>query len=317
MRNLDAESLAKHLTIAECVQCVRDALVAVSEGDAIQPLRTIMPLGHGNGMGSMPGALINSRVHGIKLTNLYPGNPAQGRSSHLGLMVVFDNATGECIGILDAGLLTAMRTAAASVVATQALARPHPRVFTILGAGEQAEWHVRAFRETFDATEIRIWARNRHKAESFAKAAGDDLFVVDDIPSAIAGADVVTTVTGSREAFLAGELLQAGQHVNLVGASMADAREIDDEGVAIGRLFTDSRTSAEHQAGELLGAIESGRVGRDHLLGEVGEVLTGRIAGRLDAADITIFKSHGVIAEDLAVAAYVMNKCKARYRCEG
>lgn len=311
MRHIDAQTLSKHLTIAECVQCVRDALIAVSAGHAVQPLRNVMPLGDGNGMGLMPGALMSSKVHGIKLTNLYPGNPSQGRSSHLGLMVLFDSMTGECIGVVDGSLLTAMRTAAASVVATQALARPNPRIFAIFGAGEQAQWHVRAFQETFDVAEIRIWARNRHKAEAFVKSADTRLSISDDIQSAVAGADVIATVTASREAFLAGELLQPGQHVNLVGASMAHAREIDDEGVARGRLFSDSRLSAERQAGELLGAIENGRIGPDHLVGEIGEVLAGRIAGRLRDTDITIFKSHGVIAEDLAVSTYVLNKLPA------
>jgi ornithine cyclodeaminase len=308
LRYVDAQSLESNLTIAECVRCVREALIAVSDGHAVQPLRTVMPLGDGNGMGSMSGALRSSHVHGIKLTNLYPGNPAQGRSSHLGLMVLFDSTTGECIGVVDGSLLTAMRTAAASVVATQALARPNPRVFAIFGTGEQAQWHARAFCEIFDVAEMRVWARDRARAEAFVKSSGPRFSVADDLRAAVAGADVLTTVTASREAFLPGELLQPGQHVNLVGASMANAREIDDEGVAAGRLFTDSRVSAEHQAGELLGAIQSGRVGRDHLVGEIGEVLSGAIAGRVGDSEITIFKSHGVIAEDLAVAKYLLEK---------
>jgi ornithine cyclodeaminase len=297
------------LPLADGVEVIDQAMREVSAGRTDLPLRWLMRLDGGNAMGVMPGSMQSPPVHGMKLISLYPGNPKKGLPSHLGMMALFDTNTGAPLAVLDAATLTSRRTAAATVVATRALARQDARIHAILGTGELAGAHIEAFAASRPFAETRIWGRRRDSADAVIArygGPGGGVFAVDRIEDAVAGADVITTVTAAKTPILFGRLLEAGQHVNLVGASMADAREIDDEGVARGRFYTDLIASAEVQAGELIGAIGSGVVGPGHLLGEIGSVLDGDLPGRAGATEITIYKSHGIAAQDLAYgyAAY-------------
>jgi len=310
LRLVSAADIDAALPLADGIEVIDAAMRAVSAGQADQPLRWVMPLAGGNGMGMMPGALQASSVYGLKLISLYPGNPGRGLPSHLGLMLLFDYDTGLPLAVVDAATLTARRTAAATVVATRALARPEAQVHAIVGTGELAGAHVEAFAAARPFAETRIWGRDPEKAAALAGRYADvtDIRAVGEVAEAVAGADVVTTVTASKTPVLFGRDLEPGQHVNLVGASMADAREIDDEGVVRGRFFTDSMASAERQAGELIGAREAGVIGAGHLVGEIGAVLAKTTNGRARAADITVYKSHGLAAQDLAYANVVVRR---------
>ncbi|MFN3260728.1 MAG: ornithine cyclodeaminase family protein [Pikeienuella sp.] len=299
-----AEEIGR-LGFAAAEAALREPMIDLSEGRAIVPARCVVNLGGGDRLGLMPGAW--GGVHGVKVLSLFPGNPAKGRSSHLGHLLLFDRETGETIAALEADALTALRTAAMTCLATRALARPGPRHFAILGAGEQAAAHLAAFRARFEPEEIRIWARRPERAAALIAAAGPErLVLAETLERALAGADVVTALTAARAPFLPGRLLQPGQHVNLVGASLADQREIDDEGVARARLFTDSRESASREAGEIIGARASGAILDDVALTEIGAVLSGAAPGRGGAGELTLYKSHGVIVQDLAVGLAVL-----------
>ncbi len=161
---------------------------------------------------------------------------------------------------------------------------------------------------------MRLWARSAEKARAFAEREGKrwdiGIDVCDTAQRAVEGADVVCTVTSSREPVLKGEWLTPGMHVNLVGASVASAREADDEVVKRGRYFVDYRPSALAQAGELRHAIEAGAVTEAHVLGEIGEVLEARVPGRQTASDITIYKSLGIAAQDLAAAEVILERTR-------
>jgi len=145
MRIITTEEVEETLSWSETVDILNDAMIKISKGKTSAPLRTMMPLGNNNGMGMMAGAMENPAVHGIKLISLYPDNPQKGLSSHQGIMVIFDSKTGTPIAGLEAGALTALRTPAATVLATYALAREDAAIHTILGAGEQAQRHLEAF----------------------------------------------------------------------------------------------------------------------------------------------------------------------------
>lgn len=301
MIRIGAEAIAR-LGFAAAEAALRPAMIDLSGGRAVVPARSVVALGGGDRLGLMPGAW--GGVHGVKVLSLFPGNPAKGRSSHLGHLLLFDRKTGETIAALEADALTALRTAAMTSLATRALARPGPRRFAILGAGEQAAAHLAAFRALFSPEEIRVWARRPERAAALIEAAAPGpgrLAVAETLEAALAGADVVTAVTAARQPFLRGRLLEPGQHVNLVGASLADQREIDDEGVARARVFTDSRDSASREAGEILGAKASGAIPPDFPIREIGAVLSGAEPGRGGPGEITLYKSHGVIVQDLAV----------------
>ncbi len=320
---LSDRDVAALLPMETAIEVVEKAMVAVSAGAANLPLRMVVDVGPPNMMGVMPGAFMpgNGAVDGcfgVKLVSLFPNNPDAGFSSHQGAIVLFEPDHGSAVAMMNAGLLTAVRTAAASAVATRALARQDSATLAMIGAGEQAEHHVEAMllvRPSIRA--LRIAGRRPEKAQAFAehmaaRHPGLAVTVVDDVRSAVDGADIVCTVTSSPTPVLMGEWIAPGTHLNVVGASVASKREIDEDTVARSRLFVDFRPSTFAQAGEVIGAIDSGRIGRDHVLAEIGEVLAGKAGGRRDAGEITLYRSLGIAAQDLACAAHCLREAKAR-----
>lgn len=292
-------------------------MIGVSNGEATLPLRSAMPLDPPNMLGVMPGAMQNPACYGTKLISLYPDNPAQGHSSHLGLMVLFEREFGQPTAIMNAGILTAIRTAAASAVATRALARADASVLAVIGTGEQARFHIEAMLAMRDISEIRVAGRNPEKAGTFAAQISKtypDITVSGavDAQQAVRGADIICTVTSSRETVLKGDWVEAGAHVNAVGASIATMREIDQQMVTKSSLFIDYRASAFAQARDIIEALESGAITKDHIIGEIGEVLAGRVRGRVNAQEITLYRSMGIAAQDLTCAHFVAEQAKAQ-----
>lgn len=315
MLQISSEQVYATLPAADCVDVIERAMIAVSQGKADLPLRSIMPLGSGNAMGVMPGALREPAVHGMKLISLYPDNPKQGLSSHQGILILFDTRDGRPLAALDGASVTAQRTAAASAAATRALSRPDARVLTILGAGEQADHHLPAQMVVRPFSEVRVWTRTFANAQAFAArhaAAAPSVRAFETAEEAVTGADVIVTVTASPKPILKGAWLKPGQHVNLVGSSVASAREIDDDGVAMGRYFVDARVSASAQAGEYLDAVKAGAIAPEHMLGEIGDVYAGKLAGRVSSNDITLYKSLGVSAQDLATGYEIWARLAGR-----
>jgi ornithine cyclodeaminase len=311
MRQISADEVYAALPIDECIDVIAKTMIAVSHGQAVLPLRSLMPLGSGNAMGIMPGGLSTPAVHGIKLVSLYPQNPKRGLSSHQGVILLFDTENGRPIAVVDGASVTAQRTAAASAAATRALARKDARVLAILGAGEQADHHLPAQLAVRSFDEVRVWTRTFANAQAFAARHAHSVGSIRAVASAreaVVGADVVVTVTASPTAILQGAWLQPGQHVNLVGASVASAREIDDAGVARGRFFVDTLAGAKAQAGEYIDALNAGAITEGHILGEIGRVFDGSLAGRLNDDDVTIYKSLGVAAQDLAAAYEILSR---------
>ena len=301
------------LPMSDCIEAVDRAMRAFSNGGADVPLRTIMQLPGGrNFFGVMPGYLDDPRGLGAKILTVYPDNTKHGLPSHIGLVVLFDTETGMPLAVMDAAEITAIRTAAASAVATRVLARKDASHLAILGTGEQAVTHLEAISKVRTLRTIRVWGRSTGKAERFAQEESSRLSLKIEASrtaeEAVKGADIICTVTASREPVLNGAWLERGAHVNLVGASRLFAREADDDVVAGSRFFVDSRTSARAEAGELKHAIEAGRVSESHVLGEVGEVLSGRVDGRTGNHDITVYKSLGVAAQDLAAAHVIYER---------
>ena len=301
------------LPMADCIEAVERAMRAVSRGDSEVPLRTIMTLPGGRTFfGAMPGYLGDPRGLGAKILTVYPENPKSGLPSHVGLVVLFDTDTGMPVAVMDAAQITALRTAAASAVATRALARQGAAHLAILGTGEQASTHLEAIAKVRALQTVRVWGRSRDKAAEFAEQERGHSAVHVEVSKsardAVSGADIVCTVTGAREPILNGAWLSPGTHVNLVGASQLSAREADDDLVARSRFFVDSRVSARAEAGELRHAIDAGCVTDAHVLGEIGEVLNGTVGGRAGDSDVTVYKSLGIAAQDLAAARVIWDR---------
>jgi ornithine cyclodeaminase/alanine dehydrogenase-like protein (mu-crystallin family) len=304
MRFIDREEVARRLTYPVAIRIVREAMIALSRGETKQLLRSILTLSEGRLYGAMTGALGAHGPFGSKVLSAFKGNASRGRQSHQGLILLFDPETGAPVCALHAGEITAIRTAAASAVATDALARPDARRLAVLGTGEQAATHVRAIREVRPLEQITIWGRSPGRATDLARRAGQETGIpvraVASAREAVADADIVCTVSAASEPILLGAWVQPGTHVNVVGSSYLGPVEVDDALVLGSRFFADSREGCLRQGAEFAKAREAGLIGDDHLVGEIGEVLAGMVPGRRSAAEVTLYKSLGHIVQDLA-----------------
>jgi ornithine cyclodeaminase/alanine dehydrogenase-like protein (mu-crystallin family) len=306
---LGREDIRRVLTFEACVPLMREAMVAVSSGGVNQPPRQILPLTSGKGVfGVMPGVIADDRF-GAKLISAFRHEPGSHLPAHQGVVVLFDPKSGAPACVLDAGEITRIRTAAASALATEVLARPDASRLTVLGTGEQAEAHIRAISATRALSRIVVWGRHPEHVQRLATELGANegfkIEVAPDVRSAVAEADIVCTTTSASEPILEGAWLPKGAHVNIVGSSRAGPREVDIELVARSRFYVDSRENVLAQGAEFLAAREAGRIDDSHILAEIGEVIAGRAAGRVTASEVTAYKSLGVVAQDLWSGWYV------------
>lgn len=300
---LNGDDIRRLVTIADLIEPIAAAMAGVSRREPQLPLRQAIPLGSADRFGVMPGALGGDGTYGAKLLSLFPGNPERGLSSHAGVMLVFDRESGLPKACLDASVLTALRTAAASAVATRLLARPYARRLAIVGAGEEAEGHVTAMRAVRKIDKVVVWSRSRDKTEAFARKHG--IAAAPTLAAALAEADIVCTTTSATEPFLAAAMVPEGAHLNAVGGSMPYLRELQPDCVPAFGFFTDYRPSLEAQAGEVIDARAQGLVAADWQATEIGEVIAGLRPGRTGAAQRTVYRSLGVAAQDLAAADFI------------
>jgi len=309
------EDVARHLPIERCIATIRGAMIALSRGDTRQIPRQILHGEYGRSFGVMPGTLGEGAPFGAKIVSVYPQNSAAGLHTHQGLVLLFDPASGAPSCIVDAGEITAIRTAAASAVATDALARPDAASLAIFGTGEQSVRHAVAIAQVRALREVWIWGRSPDRARGVADrvtaALGIRAQAVADPREAAALADIICTVTAARDPILRGAWVRPGTHVNAVGSSFAGPREIDDALVVMSRVFADHRQSVLLLGAEYLEAARQGLISETHVLGEIGAVIDEQLTGRVTDADVTLYKSLGVIAQDLASAATLMAKAQA------
>lgn len=309
MLYIDSETVRQRLTYPVCIELVREAMIRFSSGKTEQLLRSILNLGDARMLGVMPGGLGDGRVFGAKLVSVYPENFSLGKSSHQGVIVLFERNGGAPIGIIDASSVTAIRTAAASAAATDALARADASRLVILGYGEQAHTHALAISEVRKISKCAVWGRSPEQAEKFCKLLsskiGADVRAAPSVRDAVADADIICTVTAAQEPILKGAWTPSGVHVNVVGSGYAGPTEIDNELVVMSRFFADSKEGVIAQGAEFLNAKKAGLVGDDHIVAEIGEVFSGKAVGRRSAEEITIYKSLGHVVQDLAAASYL------------
>jgi ornithine cyclodeaminase/alanine dehydrogenase-like protein (mu-crystallin family) len=298
---IDRETVRDLLPMDECIDLMREAMVALSSGETKQVLRQIIPLEGGAAFGVMPGAV--PQVFGAKLISVFPGNFALGLQSHQGFIALFDPANGATVAMLHAGEVTAIRTAAASAAATRVLARENAHRLAILGYGEQAETHARAMALVRPLSGIMLWGRSPDRAAAVARRIEGELSVpvtvTRTVRDAVAEADIVCAVSAAPTPILEGAWIAPGTHVNLVGSSTAATREADDALVARARVFADHREGVLRQGGEVIHAIAAGLIDESHVLGEIGEVMAGTLPGRRADDDLTIYKSLGAVVQDL------------------
>ncbi len=296
------------LAMSDCIEVVRESLAALARGEAIQPLRPVMWLPENVGaLGMMPGYLGPIETIGVKTVTVFPGNADTEYDSHQGTVMLFDAGNGRLKAVLDATEITATRTAAASAVASDHLARPDSSVLAIIGSGVQGAAHVRAIPLVREISEIRVWSRSPDHARRLVTETegAARIRAVSSVAEAVAGADIVCTTTASPDPIVTGAMLEPGMHLNAVGSSVPFARELDSKAMARSRLFVDRRESTLNESGDFLMAREEGAVGEDDIIAEIGEVIIGAHPGRESDREITAFVSLGLAVEDIAAGDLV------------
>lgn len=304
------------LGMAACVDAMADVLAALARGEALQPLRAILrPPGAPGLMASMPAWRGGEdAAFGVKLVGVFPGNVAQGKDAHQGAVVLFSGLTGEPIAFVNASAVTAIRTAAVSGVATRLLAREDAGDLALIGASVQAATHLEAMACVRRLRRVRVASRDRARASAFAarnqKRFAFPVEAVGSVEDAVRGADIVVTATSSATPVLRREWVAKGAHLNVIGASLPDRREVDGDTLAAASLFVDRRESTENEAGDYLLALREGAIRAGHIRAELGDLLLGRHPGRTAPEEITLFKSLGLAVEDLAAAAVVYRRAR-------
>ncbi|MDG3010828.1 ornithine cyclodeaminase family protein [Rhodococcus sp. D2-41] len=309
---LDSEAVRAALPMAKAIELMDTAMRRYCSGQVTQPLRTIIrPQTETGLLGTMPCHVAGDEYcgFGLKAMVLRPENPAQGLPLHIGVVMVFDPDTGAPSAVMDAGAITAIRTAAVSAVATRALSTAGAGDLAILGAGVQARSHLEAMAAVRPLRRVRVWNRTHENAidyQNWAAAWLDvPVEVMDDPAAALDGADLICTTMATKEPLVEAPWLAAGAHLNAVGGSFADARELTSDAVARTTIVVDSLESALAESGDLRHPLQEGLIAQRSVTTQLGEVLLGDRPGRTTDHEITLFKSLGLAVEDIMSGLYI------------
>jgi ornithine cyclodeaminase len=309
---LNAEETRRLLPMDQCIDVMEPAMVAASSGSMYIPPRTLFQLQDDSGFFAvMPGASQELDSYGAKVVSYHPANSAKGLPAIQGFVAVFDHQSGQLQAIMDGGVITDIRTAAASGLATRLLARPGARSCGIFGAGALADVHLQAMCTVRPVEECVIWARRREQAEALAElhhGRGGICVRTTDDPGEAGACDIICTTTASPAPVLQGNWVKPGAHVNLVGAHSISTRESDTELIKKSILYIDLLESTLNEGGDVMIPIQEGAVKREHIVGEIGQLLTGTVDGRANEQEITVYNSLGITSQDLYAARHVMEK---------
>lgn len=313
MKLFDQAHVETHLSTGDCIAIMEQTLKDERTGACRQYLRTAINMPNTNILGLMP-SYFEKGYFGAKVISVYHTNMGTGYPSHQGQILLFSKEYGNVLAAIDAMSVTKIRTGCVSAVASKALANPDSRILAILGCGAQGHSHLEALTQVFGLEEVRCWDVFDPSAQALAKAAkGKGLggIVCATAEEAVYNADIICTLTPSKEPILQGAWVKPGAHINAVGACAPTSRELDSDLVAGSKFFCDHAESILHESGDFLFPLKEGRYGEDHLLGTLGDVLLGRLPGRTSARDITVFEAVGMAVEDIACAIYLYEQADA------
>ncbi|WP_353189468.1 ornithine cyclodeaminase family protein [Pandoraea pnomenusa] len=320
---LDAAQIAALMPVADAIPVMSDMFAALAREQIHLPLRQIVrppeALGAKGLLGMMPafvGATAGGMpVYGAKVGTFFPGNSQLGKDPHQGCVLLMSGETGELLAVMNAAEITGIRTAGVTGLATRLLARHDATRLALIGAGHQAHWHLAALAAARPLQHVRVASRSLASAQAFVDLEqpnyGFRLEAAESVEAAVRDADIVVTVTNTTEPVLQAGWIAPGTHVNLIGSSTPRHREADTALMARAELFVDRRESTVNESGDYLAAAAEGRIGPEDLLAELGELVIGRHPGRTNAETVTLFKSLGMGAQDVALAAALYQRAMA------
>jgi alanine dehydrogenase len=310
VRFIAADQVRAAAPMPQLLDAVEAAYRDIAAGRDRSPIRSRIAMGAGDLL-LMPGVREGGSGASVKLVTVMPGNAARGLPTIHAVVAWLDADTGEPLAILDGATVTAMRTGAASGVSTRLLARPDAQVLGLFGAGAQAAWQVRAVLAARQIAEVRVFARTAERRDAFAASLAEELgpgvrvIAAESAEATVRGADVICCATTSFEPIFSADWVAPGTHVSAVGSFQKGMVELPSQIFAAAALVAvDSREAALEEAGDLLAAIETGRLAADGFV-EIGSLDRGWASTR-DPSAITVFKSVGLAIQDLATAELVM-----------
>ena len=319
LRILSATHVRDAVTMAEAIEAVRQAYIQLSADQAVVPLRTPLPVtGRDAVTLFMPAYLAGSDAMGAKIVSVFPENTERGLPLIHALVIVVDAETGRPVAVMDGTYLTALRTGAASGVATDLLARRDAQVAAIFGAGAQARTQLEAVCAVRPIDKAWVYDTSPEAAAAYVEEMRtrgqripSDISVADSPAQAVRDADVICTATTSSTPVFSDADLKPGVHINGIGAYTPEMQEIPAETVVRARVIVDSRSASLAEAGDLIVPLQSGLISEDSIHGEIGEVAAGQIPGRVSDEEVTFFKSVGVAVQDVAVADLILRRAES------
>lgn len=312
MLTIDAAGVRRLTAMGALVEAIRDMF----RKDCVMPVRHH----HTVAVPDQPDATLllmpawRSGEHiGVKLVTVFPGNAERGLAAVNAAYLLFDGRNGGPIAMLDGGELTARRTAAASALAADYLARPDAENLLVVATGRLAPHQVEAFQAVRPIRRIAVWGRNPERAAAVVEGLhGDrpDAHVAPDLEAAVAEADIISCATLATEPLIHGAWLRPGTHLDLIGGFTPAMRESDDEAVRRATVFCDTREGATVEAGDLVQPLANGVITMADIVADLYDLTRGKHPGRTSDDEITLFKSTGAALEDLAAALLVCEKAR-------
>lgn len=308
---LNADQVRQALPMDQAIAAMKDAYASLSNGTAVSPLRTRLPIPSHNALSLFMPAYMKSdsgEALAVKVVSLFPGNPTRGLAYIQAAVLVLESDTGRAIALLEGSTLTAIRTGAASGAATDLLARQDSKVVAIFGAGSQGRTQLEAACTTRQIETAFIYDLSPEKSNAFAEEmAGrhnipNDLRVAKTPKEAVEQADIICTATTSSQALFDDKDVKSGTHICGIGAYTAEMQESPIETVARARIIVDSYSTVMDEAGDIVKAIKGGLIKETDIHAEIGEVISGKKTGRQSDDEITFFKSVGNAVQDAAAA---------------
>jgi len=308
-RIIEAPEVYGRLSMDVCIGLMRGALSDLAAGKTVQPVRTIFKLPGDDAFGFMPAWLGEDGFFGAKIITAFHRNLGTQYPSHMGYVMLFESAHGSFVGMADATAITEIRTGAVSGLATALLARKDARVLAVIGAGAQGRSHMAAMTVVRKISEARVYDISTANAERYAAEQAERYGIpvrpCGSVREAVKDADIICTLTPSREPFLEAAWVRPGAHINAVGAFTPVTREVTSELVAASKLYADQVEAMKKECGEYLIPLAEGLIGEDHIRGSIGDLILGRIPGRESDTEITLFDALGLAAEDVVCDRYL------------
>ena len=318
IRILSQDETRECITMRQAIEVMRDLFRQLSSGQVDTPLRTSLPTRQGHIL-IMPAYLRSINALGVKVVSIFSKNVTHGLPNVTALITLLDTETGSPIALIEGTYLTALRTGATSGVATELLARKNAHTLAVFGAGAEARTHIDAVCCVRDIKELRIYSRTRTSAEILAKEVNQKhaalTVTISQSPTdAVKDSDIIVTATNSATPVFKDEDLPPGVHINAIGSFRPDVQEIDENTVQRAKVIVDSREAVVSEAGDLIIPLKKGIITEGHIHAELGEILSGSKLGRETDDEVTLFKSVGNAAQDIAIGQAVFKAAEVNDR---